>query len=318
MKRFLFKIGCCVLLVGILSYPLDLFISKQLMKSHIFADAEMEVWNDIYKSNMNSDIVILGSSTAALHFNTKILEQSLGKKVYNLGAFGQLFHMQHYRYLQYARHNKQPDILILSLDLLSFEKSEHFYNDNQHLSHLLWNQQLKEHTKSFDNFSFYDFNIPLARYIHRTDALKEVFSITFNIADTHKLRYKGFVEYQPPNSREMLLKDLQMGSKKSLVDPDILAEFKQFIQQCKDKNIHLILVRSPEYYKGQEFTLNKKEIISLYGQIADEFNIPFFDYSNDSICFREDLFFGVRHMNKKGADLFTNDLLTKIKPLLGR
>jgi lysophospholipase L1-like esterase len=53
--------------------------------------------------------------------------------------------------------------------------------------------------------------------------------------------------------------------------------------------------------------------MALYRKYADDYQIPFFDYSNDSLCLNKELFYNTTHLNKKGADLFSKKLASDLR-----
>ena len=56
--------------------------------------------------------------------------------------------------------------------------------------------------------------------------------------------------------------------------------------------------------------------MTLYKQIATEYNIPFLDYSNHEICYNKNNFYNTTHMNGTAATRFSQILAEDIKPLL--
>lgn len=84
--------------------------------------------------------------------------------------------------------------------------------------------------------------------------------------------------------------------------------FDTFLQECKNNNIKVTLVYTPEHIEGQNFISNRKEVIDLYKNFAEKYNLRFLDYSADSICLKKMYFYNTTHLNKKGSELFTKKL----------
>ena len=97
------------------------------------------------------------------------------------------------------------------------------------------------------------------------------------------------------------------------LDPETIILFEKFIAECKKQNIKLIFVYAPEYIEGQIFTKNRGEVLSLYTNYSQKYNIPFYDYSNDAISYQKKYFYNTVHMNKTGAELFTAKLIDTLK-----
>jgi hypothetical protein len=89
--------------------------------------------------------------------------------------------------------------------------------------------------------------------------------------------------------------------------------FDEYLHECRNKGIKVILVYTPEYIEGQKFVKNREEMFKLFINLSLKYNIPFWDYSNDAISFQKKYFYNSSHMNKKGAELFTNKLTNALK-----
>ena len=92
-------------------------------------------------------------------------------------------------------------------------------------------------------------------------------------------------------------------------DTPSVALFISFIEDMKRENIDIILVCAPEYYEGQDFVKNRVELISTFKEIAENYSLPFFDYSDSAISKRQDLFYNTLHLNKEGAEVFTQKFI---------
>ena len=128
MRKFLTNTFILAFIVCILSYPLDYLISNSISKSKYYAQGESLVWNDIYRNKINSDVTIYGSSRAWVQISPKILSENLQEKVYNLGMDGSNFDLQYFRHSEVLKTNKHPKLIIVSLDIFSFEKKVGLYN----------------------------------------------------------------------------------------------------------------------------------------------------------------------------------------------
>lgn len=162
MKKFLIKSFWFIFPILVSAYPLDLLISHNLRKTKDnFGDRE--VWKDIYEGKANCEIAIYGSSRAAVHINSKILENFLHKSAYNFGIGGQNFPLQYFEHNQILKQNIKPQIIILSLDSLTFVEKKSIFESNQFLPYLLFNEQFRKYFHKYNNFGISDFYLPLNR-----------------------------------------------------------------------------------------------------------------------------------------------------------
>jgi hypothetical protein len=192
MKKFLVKLLIFIAPIFLLSYLFDIYISKNLKKSNRFAEMEYPTWNAIYEGKVNSDLLIFGSSRAWIHINTTMITNSLGISSYNLGIDGHNFWLQNLRYRELLKHNKRPKFIIFSLDYFTLKKNEDLYNSEQFLPYMLWNNEVKEATISYNGFSSIDFEIPLIRYYGNYDAIGTAFRCSLGHLINPVTRVKGY------------------------------------------------------------------------------------------------------------------------------
>ena len=79
MKKFLINIAVFLIVVALLGYMLDCAITHGLHKR---TDYVQEVWNDVYDTTVNPDLVVLGNCVAAHDHNPRILDSVLGSDSY--------------------------------------------------------------------------------------------------------------------------------------------------------------------------------------------------------------------------------------------
>lgn len=77
--------------------------------------------------------------------------------------------------------------------------------------------------------------------------------------------------------------------------------------------LSIIFVNAPEYIQGQKFIKNRSQIIAIYTKYSKQYQIPFYDFSNDAICYQKKYFYNSVHMNKTGAELFTAKFIDTLK-----
>jgi hypothetical protein len=286
----------------------DYYISENLKTSHS-SPGEMEVWNDIYNKNIDADIAIYGSSRAWVHISPTILEDSLKIKAYNFGIDGHNFWLQYLRNKEYLKYNKHPKLIILSVDVFSLAKREDLYQSNQFLPYMLWNNDIKKFTSSYNSFSFEDYYFPLIRYSGTLRGLDLNSSKTNN----KPYRYKGYKGMEREWNNDLAKAKLKMNQYTIDIDSSSINLFNQFLLECKADKITVILVYTPEHIDGQKFIKNRKKIINIFNDFSNKYNLLFLNYSNDEICKKKDYFYNASHLNKKGSELFTSKLSYDIK-----
>ncbi len=312
MKNFLTNILFFFIPILIVIYPLDYAMSYFLKQTNTYP-GEFEVWNDIYSSEANCDIAIYGSSRAWVHISPKILSDSLHKKVYNFGLDGHNFWLQYLRHLEFLKHNKKPETIILSVDIFSLEKEENLYQPDQFLPYMLWNSNFREYTSTYVGYDKMDYYIPLIRYSKKFSTLKLIIRNITKGKPSKRYREHGFLGMDREWSNDFDNAKAKMESYEIKTDLNTIALFERFIKECKDNDIELILVYTPEFIEGQKFTSNRDEVLQMYRDFSTKYSIKLYDYSADSISFNKTYFYNTGHLNKNGAELFSRDFAHKLK-----
>ena len=309
MKKFLFKLLLFIAPIFLLSYFLDVLISKNLKKSNTFAQEEYTTWNAIYEGKVDSDLLIFGSSRAWKHINPTMITDSLHVSAYNLGIDGHNFWLQNLRYRQLLKYNKRPKLIVFSLDYFTLKKNEDLYNSEQFLPYMLWNRDIKEATISYNGFSSLDYEIPLIRYYGKYSSIIAAASYSGDPVT----RVKGYHGRNQAWNSDFDNAKASMKSLEIKLDKPTIALFENFLKECKANNIKLIFVYTPEYVEGQKFVSNRSQIMGLYKKFSKQYQIPFYDFSNDSISYQKKYFYNASHLNKAGSELFTKKLIDTLK-----
>lgn len=312
MRKFLIKILFFIIPALIIIYPLDLIISNLISKSEDHAMGETKVWNDIYNSNVNSELVIYGSSRAWVQFNSKMLADELNQSTYNLGVDGHNFKLQYFRHKELLRFNKKPKKIIMSVDIFSLKFQNELYNQQQFLPYMLWNVNIQDYLSKYIGFSVYDFYIPLFRYKGSLNTFK---TILFDLLgkEPEYRRVNGYRAVEGNWNNDFYNAKSKNDFYEVKIDSATANLFENFINECKNENIELILVFSPEYIEGQNYVKNREELITKYQNLANKYNLLFLDYSNNPICFDKKYYYNAQHLNKDGSEAFTLQLIKDLK-----
>ncbi len=312
MKKFIVQIIFFLLPIILLAYLIDICISANLKKSNIYAQGEFAVWNTILDGNAKTEIAIYGSSRAWVHFNSTVIEDSLKHPTYNFGIDGHTLWLEYLRHELLLKKDKAPKLIIHSIDISTLQKLKELYNSDQFLPYMLWNKDIKEYTEDYAGFDFFDYYVPLIRYYNKTNAIKTSFSMLVK-QDNAVGRIKGYQSQDIQWNGDFDKAKLKMKSMKAHIDTSTLVLFDKYLNECKQRNILVILVWSPEYIEGQKFIPNRGVIVDIYKNLSTKYDIPFFDFSNDEISYQKKYFYNSEHMNRTGSVLFTNKLIDKIK-----
>ena len=312
MKEFIRHIILFVAILLVVSISLDIFISKQLRKSKSYAAGEYTVWNDIFANRITHDILIYGSSRAWVHFSPEIIQTTTGKSVYNMGLDGQSFEIQYLRHLKiFQRHI--PHSIIFSLDIFSLERDIDIYNVEQFLPYMpdidIWN-----YTRRNKGFTWFDYSLPLIRYAGRRTEIQKAVTLC-NATDEELYRYNGYKPIQAQWTKKVEETLLNKKERRIIVDSTLRELFERCVAQCVANNVQVLFVYSPEHILGQKHIRNRDSVITIYSNIARKYNVPFYNFSNDSMCYSTRYFYNASHLNKEGSEIFSKKIATIVQKL---
>ena len=311
---FVYRLAIFILPIVLLAYTADVFISKKLKKIYRYKEGEFSVWNDLYTGKINSDIVIYGSSRAWLHIDPTMMQDSLKITTYNLGINSHNFWLEYFRHTLLLKYNKKPALIIHTLGMATVEKREDLYNADQFLPYMLYNKEMEDAIIGYKGYTDSDFKIPLLRYYGKRDAIFNVMSFCLNPSNNPVKRIKGYeavTDLSWHNDLDKAKKKMKFYQVK--IDTVTINLFEKYLADCNKEGVKMLLLYTPEFIDGQRFTNNREEVINIFKQMSDKYNVPFFDYSNDSMSFQKKYFFNAEHLNILGADLFTQKLIDTLK-----
>lgn len=251
----------------------------------------------------NEDILIFGSSRAIHHYNPQIITDSLGMSCYNCGQDGNgiiLF----YGLWQMIKQHHKPKMIIYdistSFDLFEGESNQRY---------LGWLRAdydrpgIKEIFAEIDPTERYKMMSMLYRYNSKfmqniTDYVHPIFTIEGN----------GYFPFEGEMDTLKIRKPTSLLNRPSYdnIKLDFLC---RFIDDIKD--VQLCFVASPLWYGSDE------NVLKPIKEICNKKKIPFIDFSNSPKYVKNRVYYydGV-HLNSKGSDEFTKDVMAAYKRLL--
>ncbi len=256
----------------------------------------------------NYETVIIGSSRAESHFNTRIIDSALHTDCFNLGIEGATLPFALDIFNAYLEKSAFPKNVILNIDFhirkcdndtvvmfprfFPYLKNETLYN------------ALKKRDKRFIGFRY----LPFYGLAYMGDNfLSAAIHGYMNKPGKYDLNYyKGYTSLLPVK--------WSYESYYACDDKAVYDRLDTLAALCKAHQARLIVVLSPMYYKGAEQVLNKSLIIQKVSQRLLLNNVPLLDYSNDTLSQNFDCFADLYHMNEQGSKLFSCKLVKDLKP----
>lgn len=239
------------------------------------------------------DIIILGSSRAFHHYNSEIIERRTGLSTQNAGYSGQSTVFYNAIFKSILRRHV-PKIVVLDMIPYSvgnysdsFEKLTcllPYYGEHEETTDIIYRISPLERYKVIS--SLYRYNSTpyylLKEKIYPTKGIKKGFKPIIGLIDSTKFHKPGKIE-------EFELSDYQVKS------------LNEILLIAKERNLIVVLTISPTLYKTDIYK-NLRQYLSAY---ADNQDVFLFDYSLTEEFKKAGFFYDPIHMNKQGADYFS-------------
>lgn len=306
MKKFLLHLLMFSIILYAISFIADCTISHQLrkLKSSPFAN-----WNDIYRGEIKSDVLILGSSRAFVQFNPRIIDSCLNVNSYNLGSNGRPADAQLLKYEIYRQQgNAKPNTILYEIYPGTLDTSNG-YERIQYIPHLK-RPSLWQKTRKMEHFSWADCFIPCFRFLNYKEDIKHILRKDSYYTRPENNAYKGFQDFDKKWDGRAYASIDSIDYKE---DKQIKESFEHFLTQCKEENIQVILVKAPYYIGATKKIRNLEGMTKLYEDLAQRHHLILLDYTYDTLCYDTTKFYNATHLNREGTSLFSRKLCNDLK-----
>lgn len=297
MKKFIFKIIIIFTIVAILDYFFGVVMGHVVNNINVGGQGR-----DNYICNVaEEDILVFGSSRAVHHYNSTILEDSLGMSCYNCGEEANGFILSYGRLLM-ALERHCPKVIIQDIT------AEFDLHKNDNHKYLGWLKTRYERVGVSEIFDAIDktesYKMKSQMYRYNSKFLQNIFVYLTSVSTD--MGIKGYRPINEPFDSMKIVKTEKPDDKE--IDSLKIEFIHRYLELAQNSKIYFVV--SPIWY-GMD-----SEEIAPIAQICKERNIPLFDFSNNPKYVHNDEYFkDGTHLNAFGADEFTKDLIKEIKSL---
>lgn len=303
MRTFLNRLSIFILIGFAVLSLLGLAVDHGLRKTR---DGNFAEWNDI-RNGINADLLVAGSSKAWVQISPFVLDTALNVNSYNLGLDGYGFNAQHMRFRYYEQFNSKPEYIIYAVDLFTLTKRPDLFMPEQFAPYLD-DSIIAKGTQAYQGFADIDYYNPFTKYCKRPRPVAIGLSELLGIRHFESAKFKGYegqnVAWDSTFEKARRLR----GQWVEQLDGATIKLFDSFLADCKKKDIKVMMVYPPEYFEARTLIQNREEILSIYKQLSEKYDIVFLDYSDDKMSYNIAYFYNSQHLNRKGAELFTMKL----------
>lgn len=288
MKKFVLHIIKILLLTLVMSILLDLVYTSVLSNSKDRFKVDFAI-----NKTQNFDLIILGSSRAENHFETKQFEEK-GFRTFNFGMQGSNIFESALMLKVILQNNKTVKNVVLECDLNLENLGRSEGTTARFMPFLHTNNLVKEHYKTQPDF-FQLYYIPFYRYLHYSEkiGLREVFNSLIHKKSTSFLN-GGFSGITVGNQFNMA-KDI------SHLKPKSNPYYEEIKAICKKNNINLTVVMTPMCSQTKGIAYFEK-LRKIYPEI----------HNFENAITQDELFSSCGHLNQKGAEKFTKIVIDSI------
>lgn len=294
MKKFIFSIIAFCLIPYIADFALSALVQRS-------SNREVESWYDLMHSQIDADLVVMGNSRAWVQISPTILDSILGVETYNLGMDGSCINRQIHKYHLFRKYNRKPKMIVQTLDAWSLGYKTGY--EREQLYPYFWNWNMREEFFESEPFTFWEKYIPMYR-----------FRSFMPLRRGPKTLIKGYQGMDRPWDGSVFEK---VKSITFTPNDTTIKMFDDYLAKAKAEGITVVLVFTPQYIGATEKTTNQAYMHEYYNRFASKYDFPIVDYTYMNICYDTAYFYNAMHLNRKGAEIFSDSLANALKRLRG-
>ena len=311
-KKVGFKIFVFVLIVVVLDQFLGLLLASLYNSQRTGQNHSLTYTFETSKD----DILILGSSRALNHYDSRIIEDSMQMSCYNVGSGGQGLLFADAQ-LKVILKRYSPKIVVLEINTLTcFE-----YNpkDYERLSVLRpYFKRYKELYPCIDLLGPYEKYKLLSAIYPYNSMIIDILRFNTNIDQSRKWMFNGYIpilDRQIKKENLPKMKTLKLELLNEAVDNLKIQSLKSIVDNCRKNNVRLILVNSPMFMTLDDVCNYPSTHSSiLLSRIIKKEKIEFYDFATNYLFLGHDeLFADQKHLNEKGSAKFSRMIISYMR-----
>jgi hypothetical protein len=256
----------------------------------------------------HEDLLVYGSSRAAHHYDSRVLETYTGLSSFNCGKDGaNIIYASTILPSALERHTPKAIILDVTandLSAVTFLSGKGNKKSEMITALLLpYINKSKEIEKAVYEIDYMEVYKAKASLLYSYNSV--ILQILANKAGGDKTVIKGF----QPLIGSKVSETLPAFTEYKPVDPLSQNKLASFVRMVVSRQIPLYVVISPMYYQPFKNTPSMDSICAVLAR----YHIPLWDYSLDTCYKKKELFYDNGHMNITGTEKFSSDLALRIK-----
>lgn len=305
MKKYLFTVAVVVLMVVVVDIAVGFALDNL---SHSIPVTQEKGKVQFARNKVHTDLVVIGSSRAAHHYDVRVLSDSLGCSAYNLGMDGRFF-LDNCCVMHALTRRYTPKYLILEISAGAM------YVEDKNIMDLQYNYYWSdEYVRDIVNRE--------EGWQTEVKMLSSLFRYNANAFNTISFGLKGIclgkqddpLKGYVPIAFKKKRKELELHESKSNAVRTV-SEWKEgllsdLLKDATEKGIQVYVITSPSFCTPNDVNTKSTQAIDSICNIHD---IPYWNYSSDPLFLvHPEWFSDGTHLNEVGATKFTNKIVRRL------
>ena len=292
-----------IFFLKLILFAVVLFLADTIIGSILEHFYHKAPYSYTYRANYivnktHEDLLLFGSSRAAHHYDSSILEDSLNITVYNCGFNGASIYY-HYALFRKIEERYYPKMILLDVQQADYIISDQFNFEslNDLFPYYRTNKYVDDLFMQMGNNEKIKLTSKLFRY---NSMLSEI--VADNLIKRDQTWRNGYIPIDGITAGE----PVEIENPTASVDSSKVLYLRKFIELTIENNIKLFLCISPTYTKIDE------NLVSFTKELAKEYDVELLDYHSDQI-FSNRFFKDAYHLNDEGARSFSSQVASELK-----
>ena len=270
--------------------------------------------NEIFLGRTNYDVLFVGSSRTHTSIDPRIVDSITNKRSFNAGVEGGNILEFLMTFKGYLVHHPAPKLLVLTIDVTSFNLKRKFFNYSEYYN-VLQNSVVDSILSANGVPTFVAKYFPPYRLIQLDDITKRNAFRGFRgqqELEKDQITYKGFLS----NHYNCVDSAVKYPIEKVEINNKAVAYFAEIMGECRKRHINVMLTYAPEYrFRLQRSFSNPSLTFILIDSLSKKYSVPFYRDDRLSLCDVGCFFANYGHLNTSGALEYSAILGARIRDM---
>jgi hypothetical protein len=270
--------------------------------------------NEIFMGTTHYDVLFVGSSRTHTSIHPAIVDSITNRSSFNAGVEGGNLLEFLLTFKGYLVHHPPPRLLVLTIDVNSFNLDRKFFNYSEYYN-VLENSIVDSFLSANGYSTFVPKHFPPYRLINFDEITKRNVFRGFRGAqelEKDQVSYKGFLSNHYGCVDSAATYPVQTVK----INDDAVKYFTEIIDECRTRNIEVMLTYAPEYrFKLQRSFSNPNLTFILIDSLSKKYSVPFYRDDSLPLCNIECFFSNYGHLNRPGAIAYSAILGKRIRDM---